>query len=307
MAQGRGPVLRLLKRAGALGAALAALAACTPPAELPPGRVPRFVPPTGARPHLALVLGSGGPRGFAHIGVLKVLEENGIRPDLIVGSSVGAMVGAIYASGMKAPALEKVALGLNLMEFFEVRSLGGGEPTGGPIERYVNECVHDRPLEALGTRFAVVATRQRDGHLTLFNHGDTGRAVRASSASPGEFRPVPVGGELYVDGDEASPVPIRVARELGAEVVIAVDVSAYLNETPPGVPREWIAKDERRARQIQAEAPAADVLLHPDIGYYAGHDEEYRKRVIAAAERYTREKMPEIRAALVKKGDRFKN
>ncbi len=298
MAQGRGPVLRFLRRAGTVGAVLAALVACTPPASLPPDRVPRFVAPTGSRPHLALVLGSGGPRGFAHVGVLKVLEENGIHPDLIVGSSVGAMVGAIYASGMNATALEKVALGLNLMEFFEVSTLGGGEASGGPIEKYVNECVHDRPLEELGTGFVVVATRQRDGHLALFNHGDTGRAVRASAASPGEFRPVPVGGELYVDGDEASPVPIRVARQLGAEIVIAVDVSAYLTETPAGVPREWVEKDERRARQIQAEAPGADVLLHPDIGYYAGHNEEYRKRVIAAAERYTREKMPEIRAAL---------
>lgn len=184
MAQGSRPVLRLLRRAGVAVAALSALAGCTPPAELPRDRVPRYVPVSGPPPHLALVLGSGGPRGFAHVGVLRVLEENGIHPDLIVGSSVGAMVGAIYASGMKAAALEKVALGLNLMEFFELRTLGGGEASGGPIERYVNECVHDRPLEALGTRFVAVATRERDGSLALFNHGDTGRAIRASSASP---------------------------------------------------------------------------------------------------------------------------
>jgi len=300
MARGPQVLLRFLKRAGTAGAVLAALAACTPPAELPPERVPRFVQPAGPRPHLALVLGSGGPRGFAHIGVIKVLEENGIHPDLIVGSSVGAMVGALYASGMKAATLEKTALGLNLLEFFEVRTMGGGEASGGPIERYVNECVHDRPLEALGTPFVVVATRTRDHHLALFNHGDTGRAVRASAASPGEFKPVPVGGELYIDGDEASPVPIRVARQLGAEIVIAVDMSAYLEETPPGVPREWVAKDERRRRQIDAEAPGADILLHPDIGYYAGHNEEYRKRVIAAAERYTRQRLPEIKAVMAR-------
>ena len=300
MAQGSRPVLRLLRFAGAAAAALAALAGCTPPDELPADRVPRFVPNPGSRAHLALVLGSGGPRGFAHIGVLKVLEENGIHPDLIVGSSVGAMVGALYASGMKAATLEKTALGLNLLEFFEVRTMGGGEGSGGPIERYVNEAVHDKPLEALATPFVVVATRASDGHLALFNRGDTGRAVRASAASPGEFKPVPVGGELYIDGDEASPVPVRVARQLGAEVVIAVDLSAYLEATPPGVPREWVAKDERRRRQIDAEAPGADILLHPDIGYYAGHNEEYRKRVIAAAEAYTRQRMPEIRAVLAR-------
>ncbi len=295
-------LLRFLKRAGGLGAVLSALAACTPSADLPPDRVPRFVPHAGPRPHLALVLGSGGPRGFAHIGVLKVLEANGIHPDLIVGSSVGAMVGAIYASGTDAAALEKIAMGLNLMEFFEVRTVGGKLATGGPIERYVNECVQDRPMEALGTRFVAVATRVRDGRLTLFNHGDTGRAVRASSADPAEFLAVPVGDETYLDGDEASPVPIRVARQLGAEVVIAVDVSAYLEETPPGVPREWVAKDERRRRQIDAEAPAADILLHPDIGYYAGHDEAYRRRVIAAAEAYTRRMMPQVRAMLEERG-----
>jgi len=264
MAQGSRPVLRLLRFAGAAAAALAALAGCTPPDELPADRVPRFVPNPGSRAHLALVLGSGGPRGFAHIGVLKVLEEAGIHPDLIVGSSVGAMVGALYASGMKAATLEKTALGLNLLEFFEVRTMGGGEGSGGPIERYVNEAVHDKPLEALATPFVVVATRASDGHLALFNRGDTGRAVRASAASPGEFKPVPVGGELYIDGDEASPVPVRVAR------------------------------------QIDAEAPGADILLHPDIGYYAGHNEEYRKRVIAAAEAYTRQRMPEIRAVLAR-------
>ena len=105
---------------------------------------------------------------------------------------------------------------------------------------------------------------------------------------------------MYVDGDEDSPVPIRVARELGAEIVIAVDVSAYLENTPPGAPREWVEKDERRRRQIDAEAPAADILLHPDIGYYAGHNEEYRRRVIAAAEAYTRKKLPEIQAVLAR-------
>lgn len=151
-------------------------------------------------------------------------------------------------------------------------------------------------------RLAVVATRVADGRLTVFNRGDTGLAVRASSASPGEFEPVRVGGDLYVDGDEASPVPIRTARELGARLVIAVDVSAHASTTPAGVPQEWIEKDARRAHQVQAQAAEADVLLHPDIGYYAGHDAEYRKRVMAAAEAFTREQLPRIRAALARGG-----
>lgn len=278
-----------------LGALL--LAACNAD-NVPPDRIPRFVPPAGSSPPaVALVLGSGGPRGFAHIGVLKVLEEAGIKPDLIVGSSVGAMAGALYANGMKAADLEREAYQLNVLAFFELKMLGGGPASGATTQSWVNERVDHRLLEQLPTPLVVAAARQRDKQLVLFNQGDTGLAVRASSASPGQFEPVRIGDEVYVDGDEASPVPIRAARSLGARFVIAVDVSAYESTTPPGVPAEWVEKDARRARQVASEAPAADVLLHPDIGYYAGHTEEYRRRVIAAAEKYTRERLPAIRAA----------
>jgi NTE family protein len=131
----------------------------------------------------------------------------------------------------------------------------------------------------------------------IFNRGDAGIAVRASAASPGQFEPVRISGEVYVDGDEVSPVPIRAARRLGARVVIAIDVSAYARETPSGVPQKWVEKDARRARQVAAEAPEADVLLHPDIGYFAGRSEDYRRRVIALAERETRARLPELLAA----------
>jgi len=285
--------------ARALAAAIAvALAGCGSAPDVPPDRLPRFVAPTGPAPRVALVLGSGGPRGFAHIGVLKALEEAGVKPDLIVGSSVGAMVGALYASGLSANELERMAYDINVMQFFEFRMLGGKPATGEALENYVNEHVQGRPMEKLGTRFVAVAARLSDGKLALFDHGDTGLAVRASSASPGQFDPVAIGNERYVDGDEASPVPIHVARELGARVVIAVDVSAYAQGTPPGVPQEWIDKDARRARQVAAEAPEADVMIHPDIGYYAGENEAYRRRVIAIAETVAREKLPAIRLAL---------
>ena len=124
--------------------------------------------------------------------------------------------------------------------------------------------------------------------------------MRASGASPGQFEPVRIGDELYVDGDEASPVPIHAARGLGAKVVIAVDVSAYAEDTPRPRRASGSVKDERRARQVAAEATDADILIHPNIGYYAGHTEAYRRNVIAIAERYTREKLPAIQAALAR-------
>ena len=279
-----------------------ALAGCNLGGDVPGERLPRFVEPQGPQPRVALVLGSGGPRGFAHIGVLKALEDSGVRPDLIIGSSVGAMVGALYAGGLSARELERRAYDISLLDLFEFRQLTGGLATGTAIQNYVNRCVEGKPIDRLMLPFVAAATRARDGQLALFNAGDTGFAVRASSATPGQFEPVRIGAELYIDGDEASPVPIRVARRLGARVVIAVDVSAYLADTPSGAPREWVVKDERRARQIAAEAPEADILLHPNIGYFAGHTEAYRRNMIAIAEGFTRERLPAIQAALARAG-----
>jgi NTE family protein len=287
----------------ALAACLAlGLAGCNITGHISKEREPRFVEPTGPAPRVALVLGSGGPRGFAHIGVLKALDDAGIRPDIIVGSSVGSMVGALYAAGISARELERLALEINVLDFFEFRALTGGLATGSTIQNYVNGKVEGRPIEQLKIPFVAAATRLADRKLALFNHGDTGLAVRASGASPGQFEPVRIGEQLYIDGDEASPVPIHVARMLGAKVVIAVDVSAFAADTPKSAPREWVDKDERRARQVAAEAGEADVLVHPNIGYYAGHSEPYRRQVIAIAERFTREQVPAILAALARAG-----
>jgi NTE family protein len=181
--------------------------------------------------------------------------------------------------------------------------IGIGKASGAATQNYVNEHVGGKTIEQLKIPFAAAATRVRDGKLVLFNRGDTGLAVRASSANVDSFKPVRVGNEEYVDGDVASPVPIRAARELGARVVIAVDVSAYVEDTPATAPRDWIEGDARRIKLISAEAPQADIVLHPNIGYYAGHSDEYRRRVIALAEAYTRKQIPAIRSALLRAGN----
>lgn len=263
---------------------------------------PRFVAyPADQRPRVALVLGAGGPRGFAHVGVLKVLEENGIRADLIVGASVGAMLGALTANGMSATAMEKLALDLDAKQFIGL-STRGIVGDGRAVANWVEDLTQGRPLEGMRTRLAVTAARRSDNALAIFNVGNTAAAVRASAATPAQFSPVRIRGVEYVDGDEAAPVPIAAARQLGARVVIAVDVSAHLSATPPSAPEEWRVRDRKRTAMVAAEASQADVLIHPDLGYYASISPEYRRMCIARGEASARAALPKIRAALAAAG-----
>lgn len=286
-------------------ACLALVAACAGcggvPYEFHGPDAPRYVAPAakpGSRPQVALVLGSGGRRGFAHAGVLTVLEAAGIRPDLVVGVSIGSLVGALHASGLSAAQIESLAVTVNLLKLADASPMTLGYIRGRALQDFVNEQVGGRLIEHLPVRFAAVATRQSDGVAQVFNAGNTGVAVQASSAVPDRFLAVKIDGVVYIDGDVASPVPVRVARQLGADIVIAVDISAHPEQTPPDVPANWIARDSERRRLIDAEIAGADVAIHPDLGYYAGTSAEYRRRVIAIAAEATRDALPRIRAAL---------
>jgi len=261
---------------------------------------PKFEPYAAAqRPRVALVLGAGGPRGFAHVGVLKVLEANGIDADLVVGSSVGAMLGAMYANGTSAREIEQMALDLDPKRFIGVSS-SGLTGNGGALADFIAERTDNKPLEGFKRKF-VVATATRDGNiLTLFNRGNTAAAVRASSATPRQFSPVNIRGVIYHDGDEAEPVPIKAARDLGAQVVIAVDVSAHVSAIPPEAPSSWTVRDRARAAKVGAQARFADVLIHPDLGYYASISEQYRLMCIKRGEEAARAVLPKIREALAR-------
>jgi len=258
---------------------------------------PRVVTWNSPKPRVALVLGGGGPRGFAHIGVLKVLEANGIVPDVVVGSSVGALIGALYANGMPVAEMEQLAMDLNPLEFVSL-SMSGPRASGRAIEDFINQRVDGKPLQGLRRPLVAVAMRQSDRRLVAFTEGNTGVAVRASSALPGRFAPVRIMGEAYVDGDEASPVPIRAARELGAEIIIAVDVSAHLSATPPEAPQSWQVRDRRRAAQVADEAPLANVVIHPDLGYYADIREAYRLKCLRIGQAAAEAALPQIRQVL---------
>ena len=198
---------------------------------------PRFEPArpvAGTRPLVALVLSGGSARAFAHIGAIKVLEEAGIEPDLIVGTSAGSLVGVAYAAGLNAGQLAAAARTFDpaMLRDFTLPNLGlpvlGGELgfiRGERLQNYVEHLVSARPLQDLPRRIAVVATDLQTGQPIAFTRGHTGLAVRASASVPGVFVPPSINGRLYVDGQVSSPVPVMIARMLGAEIVIAVDAT----------------------------------------------------------------------------------
>lgn len=179
-------------------------------------------------PRLGLALGGGAARGFAHVGVIQVLERNGIRPQVLTGTSAGSLVAALYATGMGAAELEKAALTMDEATLTDwTLPLGGkGMLRGEALARYVRQAVDGRLLQDMRLPLGVLATDLASGQGVLFRRGDTAQAVRASSSVPGVFSPVRIAGREYVDGGLVAPVPVAQAREMGAEVVLAVDISS---------------------------------------------------------------------------------
>lgn len=219
------------------------------------------------RPVIALVLGSGGARGYAHIGVIEVLEQQGIRPDFIVGTSAGSIVGSIYASGKSAAELRDIALKLKANDVRDVNVSLKGFFDGKKVEDYVNDQVHNIPLQKLKIPMYVVATELKDGTKTVFNYGNTGQAVRASTSIPSMFVPTKIHNTEYVDGGLVSPVPVEVARELGADVVIAVDILAQPIHTE--TTNVWGLFNQNinimQGRLAEEELKDADVVIQPDL------------------------------------------
>jgi len=229
----------------ALLAAALTLSACqtVPPAPVVTPTVPDAPAEASGRPatppaaesvprtlKIALVLGVGAARGFAHVGVIKALEAQGIFPDIVVGTSAGSLVGALYAAGNNGFALQKLALEMTEAAISDwavpLFSQSSGVLKGEAVQLYVNRAVNNQPIEKLKISFGAVATDLHTGQAILFRRGNTGSAVRASSAVPGVFQPVRIGSKQYVDGGLVSPVPVSFARKMGADFVIAVNISA---------------------------------------------------------------------------------
>lgn len=250
-------------------------------------------------PRIALVLGSGGPRGYAHIGVLQVLEEAGVVPDLVVGSSMGALIGAFWASGLSAAEIDARSLAGGPLTVFDPSPFADrGWIHGQRLQDYVNTGLHNRRLEDLPRRLIVTATRRDDKSARYFMRGNTGVAVRASGAMPGIVSPVGIQGVEYEDGDEAYPVPVSAARATGARFIIAVDVSARPGSTPADASEAMRTRDRQRRTRIAPEVARADFLFHPDLDYRAGPRRSYFVDSRQRGEAHAREQLPALLAAL---------
>ena len=258
-------------------------------------------PASGALPRpvrTAWVLSSGGPRGFAHVGVLKALHEIGLRPDLVVGASIGSLIGCLYAGGMAVAEMERLAMDFSMLSVMRPSfgGAGGEKVSAAGMVSLVNQMLGDRPLEKLPIACAVVAMQQNSREVVAFTRGNSGIAIQASCAVEGTLAPVRIRGVQYVDPDLGTPMPVRVALALGATRVLAIDVSAHENKAPPGTDR-YRAGDLRKRALTEPETRAATFTLHPEFSYFVNMGQAFREQALRAGYEQTHAQAAQLRTA----------
>jgi NTE family protein len=253
---------------------------------------------------IAVVLGGGGSKGFAHIGVLKVLEAQKIPIHMVVGTSAGSLVGSLYASGKTAFELQGIALKMdkdNVIDY-DWKIWSGGLIKGDKLENFINANVNYTPIEKLKIPFYAVATNIATGEETVFAKGNTGMAVRASCSVPAVFHPLKIGNNTYVDGGLVSPVPVDVARRNGADIVIAVDISGGLkNEVPDGIMdtmKKSVAIMYSRISEYQIKN--ADVVIRPDMSGIGSTSMDKFNEAIFEGEKAATLKIPELQKLIAR-------
>ena len=301
---------RLLTALVAFGWAVL-LAACqtAPPTPSAPPSLPPVVvvtpdaPPSIAKPpprppRIGLALGGGAARGFAHIGVIQVLEEAGIKPDLVVGTSAGSLVAALYASGKTGTEMAALAAAMDEGSITDWAFPSRGLIRGEALARYVRDNTGGRTIEQMRLPLGIVAADLDSGAAILFQRGDTGAAVRASSAVPAMFQPVKIGSREYVDGGLVSPVPVRFARQMGAELVIAIDISSPPDGNNTGdVMKMLMQTFAIMGRSINYfELRDADVVLRPLLVGISSADFTLRLKAIQAGRDAAIKQLAELRA-----------
>lgn len=252
-------------------------------------------------PVVALVLGGGGVKGFAHVGVIKVLESHGIKPAIVVGTSAGSFVGALYASGMGAYQLQSVALGMQEADIRDLTLSSQGFLVGDKLQQFVNTQVGGKAIQQFPIRFAAVATDLESGEKVAFNYGDAGQAVRASCSIPNVFLPTRIGKRQFVDGGLVSPVPVLTARDMGADVVIAVDISAKPRSGTAAL-GWWGLLDQSinilSQQAIRAELMRADVVIKPSVQHADALNLDQRHEFLLEGEKVAQQFLPTIASVI---------
>lgn len=260
-----------------------------PVAAVAPGKAPRVV----------LALGGGAARGFAHVGVIKVLESHGIVADAVIGTSAGSVVGALYAAGYTPFDLQKLAMQLDESSISDWSISERSVLKGESLQKFINDAVRQQPIEKLRKPFAAVATDLKSGQAIVFRTGNVGMAVRASSSVPGIFKPVSIAGHDYVDGGLVSPIPVREAKVLG-DVVIAVDISSRpQNANVHGVLDVLLQTFTIMGSQLgAAQLKEADIVIRPNIPQVGSADFQSRHLAILEGEKAATAALPAIKARL---------
>jgi len=263
------------------------IASCAPKEEIKPPLRPAKI---------AVVLGAGAAKGFAHIGVLKVLEAHNVPINMIVGTSAGSFVGSLYAYGYNAFKLQEISFAIERGDIIDFGIPDKGFIKGDALEEFINAKVKNTKVENLKIPFYAVATDIKSGEEMIFSSGSTGTAVRASCSIPGVFRPAKIGDGLYADGGIVSPVAVDAAKRFGADIVIAVDISADVDNTQPEGTIDMILKavSIMYSKIAVTQLEKADVVIKPKVGYIGSSDFTKRHEAVLEGEKAATDAMPEI-------------
>lgn len=268
-----------------------------------PKEMPKEATPQPRQAKVAVVLGAGASKGFAHIGVLKVLETQKVPIHMVVGTSAGSLVGSLYASGIKAFDLQGIALKLEKSDVLDYRIIpDNGFIKGEKLEDFINKTVKNTPIEKLKIRYYAVATNVATGEEVAFGTGNTGQAVHASCSVPGVFQPTRIGSNTYVDGGVVSPVAVDVARRYGADVVIAVDISGGIEgEVPQGTLATMLKSvDIMYSKISEHQLKKADVVIRPNVKNIGSTELEKRHEAILEGEKAAVNALPAIQQILAR-------
>ena len=272
------------------------LAGCDKTTKTPPSTTPI----QAREPVIALALGGGGAKGFAHIGVIKVLESHGIKPKIVTGTSAGSFVGSLYASGKSPYQLQHIALTFKESDIRDLTLNRQGFIAGQKLQDFVNQHVANKPIEKFPIRFAAVATRLDNGRKADFIKGNAGQAVRASCSIPNVFVPATIGGTQYVDGGLVSPIPVQTAKAMGADLVIAVDISARPTGNQPV--SMWGLLDQTLnimgQQSIHQELAQANIVIQPKVGHIGTLDLKASNQTILEGEKAAQLQVKAIQQAI---------